>query len=571
MFRTVVSRSLTRRSCAIPFTRLVYSIRLQSNGPKYQNWQSNNDNPPKQENQDELTKEEKNARKLKLQEELKRLQAEEDLEADAEEESKDNQKSTKSEISSDSENPDTDIANQEKEGNDNIEKVEHDNNTEARSEDHEEKIPEITSEIEETIIHDFNPDGSAEFKHQNRTTIHHGEKTNTTEQETAERSKVEEEEESLEGSMNVLATSAAVVPGNQFPQIDDKINSQIHQEIVDLPSQKEKRKSEWSKKLTSSLESLQETILKATRVLNDVTGYSSIEKLKQSIEKLEDELKDSKQNVKDAKKAYNEAIHTRSKSQREVNELLTRKHDWNSRDLERFTELYRNDHTNELQENNAQKQLAEAELKVDGVQLKLTQLILTRYHEEQIWSDKIRQASTWGTWMIMGANLLLFIVATFFVEPWKRKRLVNAFEKQVKETLVGISQDDKEIIEPVIEEINTPTKEMNPALEEIKDFAGAIVHLENPNEPTELVAEINPENTQEIEEKEIIQDQLIMETLERNWQSVKSTIITNYHTLTDSLIQQLKFQKIDFAFITAFFTLLGGSIGSILTLYFKSR
>ncbi|TQC37057.1 hypothetical protein EEB14_62270, partial [Rhodococcus sp. WS4] len=112
-----------------------------------------------------------------------------------------------------------------------------------------------------------------------------------------------------------------------------------------------------------------------------------------------------------------------------------RKHNWGPADVERFTELYRNDHTNQQEEERAEQQLAEAELEVDSVQNKLTQLILTRYHEEQIWSDKIRQALTWGTWIIMGINVLLFTVATFLVEPWKRRRLVNAFDAQVQQKM----------------------------------------------------------------------------------------------------------------------------------------
>jgi sensitive to high expression protein 9, mitochondrial len=62
-----------------------------------------------------------------------------------------------------------------------------------------------------------------------------------------------------------------------------------------------------------------------------------------------------------------------------------------------------------------------------------------RYHEEQIWSDKIRRASTWGTFALMGVNVLLFVVVQIGLEPWRRKRLVKGFEEKVKE-VVGQSQ-----------------------------------------------------------------------------------------------------------------------------------
>jgi hypothetical protein len=43
--------------------------------------------------------------------------------------------------------------------------------------------------------------------------------------------------------------------------------------------------------------------------------------------------------------------------------------------------------------------------------------------------------STWGTWGLMGVNVLLFLVFQIGVEPWRRKRLVKGFEDKVMEAL----------------------------------------------------------------------------------------------------------------------------------------
>ena len=136
-----------------------------------------------------------------------------------------------------------------------------------------------------------------------------------------------------------------------------------------------------------------------------------------------------------AKEAYSSAITQRSASQREVNELLQRKHAWSGQDLERFTSLYRSDHANEQSETASQEALATAERKAEEAAAKLSASILARYHEEQIWSDKIRRMSTWGTWGLMGVNVLLFLVFQIGVEPWRRKRLVKGFEEKVMEAL----------------------------------------------------------------------------------------------------------------------------------------
>lgn len=122
-------------------------------------------------------------------------------------------------------------------------------------------------------------------------------------------------------------------------------------------------------------------------------------------------------------------------SQREVNELLQRKHAWSSTDLERFTLLYRNDHTNEVAETETSHALSAAEREAEEAAAQLSKSILSRYHEEQVWSDKIRRMSTWGTWGLMGVNVLLFLVFQILVEPWRRKRLVKGFEDKVVEAL----------------------------------------------------------------------------------------------------------------------------------------
>ncbi|KAG5357038.1 Sensitive to high expression protein 9-like protein [Yarrowia sp. C11] len=215
---------------------------------------------------------------------------------------------------------------------------------------------------------------------------------------------------------------------------------QEHRERFDdikksLPSSVHDSQPQMYKWFGEKMDQLQAGALTAGQTLNEVTGYKAIEKLKLSIEKLEDEVLEARAEVRHAKKMYSDAISERSNSQREVNELLQRKHNWSAADLERFTTLYRNDHANEHSVHDAKKRLGECEHHVEDLTLQLSKQILTRYHEEQIWSDKIRRASTWGTWILMGFNVVLFIVVQLGLEPWKRRRLVGSFEDKVKESL----------------------------------------------------------------------------------------------------------------------------------------
>ncbi|PGH05581.1 hypothetical protein AJ79_06748 [Helicocarpus griseus UAMH5409] len=202
-----------------------------------------------------------------------------------------------------------------------------------------------------------------------------------------------------------------------------------------LPSQLEKRRSDISKQFTRLMDNVQSNIFIAGQRLNDLTGYSGIEKLKQDILALEQQVRETRTRVHDAKDAYTTAINRRSTSQREVNELLQRKHAWTPTDLERFTSLYRSDHANERAESDAQEALMVAEREAEEAAALLSKSILSRYHEEQIWSDKIRRMSTWGTWGLMGVNVLLFLIFQVAVEPWRRRRLVRGFEEKVMEAL----------------------------------------------------------------------------------------------------------------------------------------
>ncbi|KAL3488880.1 Mdm33 family-domain-containing protein [Aspergillus germanicus] len=219
--------------------------------------------------------------------------------------------------------------------------------------------------------------------------------------------------------------------GQEGPVKDDAGST----EAGGLPSYLENRRSQFSKQFTAMMDNLQSNVFVAGQRLNDLTGYTSIEALKRDIHEQEERLRAARLQVRTAKEAYAAAINRRSTSQREVNELLQRKHAWSPADLERFTHLYRNDHANEVAENETQEALSLAERESEEAAAQLTKNILSRYHEEQVWSDKIRRMSTWGTWGLMGVNVLLFLVFQIAVEPWRRRRLVKGFEEKVIEAI----------------------------------------------------------------------------------------------------------------------------------------
>lgn len=203
----------------------------------------------------------------------------------------------------------------------------------------------------------------------------------------------------------------------------------------ELPSAAADRRSALGKRFSNVMDQLQGNIFKASQRLNDLTGYSGIEALKVRIVSLESRVQAAQEGVRSSRQTYKSTVADRAATQKEVTALLARKDSWTPSDLERFTSLYRMDHTNEQAVQEAGTRLVDAEREAEHAASELSRSILSRYHEEQIWSDKIRRMSTWGTWGLMGVNILLFLVFQLGLEPWRRRRLVRGFEDKVREAL----------------------------------------------------------------------------------------------------------------------------------------
>lgn len=208
-----------------------------------------------------------------------------------------------------------------------------------------------------------------------------------------------------------------------------------------------KRLAEWKSALDKKSRELAQQADKNFSLLglrvNEVTGYREVELLKEAVKNrgescvevqsltAEREIEEKRKEVRDAKAAYEAAVTTLSKTQQDVQALLERKHTWTDHDVAHFTQLVRSDHASKNAVETTSQQLKAAELSVDKAFTALMQSILERYHEEQVWSDKIRSVSTWASLAVLGANLIVFVGAIAFVEPWKRKRLVEGLEERM--------------------------------------------------------------------------------------------------------------------------------------------
>ncbi|KAL1955510.1 hypothetical protein VTO42DRAFT_8464 [Malbranchea cinnamomea] len=325
----------------------------------------------------------------------------------------------------------------------------------------------------------------------------YGKETGGVNTETSEPVSAESGQPSKPQDLPASSVNTANEPGKNFSKTDKEGKNATGGSHSGLPSEVERRRSQFSKRFSDLMDKVQSNIFIAGRHLNDLTGYSAIEKLKQDILTQEERVRETRAVVRKAKEAYSAAINRRSASQREVNELLQRKHAWTPTDLERFTSLYRSDHANERAESEAQEALAAAERDAEEAAALLNKSILTRYHEEQIWSDKIRRMSTWGTWGLMGVNVLLFLVFQVAVEPWRRRRLVRGFEEKVREAL---EKENVKAPEPSVTDEGQALKSVSKADESVIPTvapAAATTEETDPLAPFAEVEPITPETTAE--------------------------------------------------------------------------
>ncbi|KAJ1946609.1 sensitivity to high expression protein she9 [Kickxella alabastrina] len=167
------------------------------------------------------------------------------------------------------------------------------------------------------------------------------------------------------------------------------------------------------------------------KALNQMTGYNRIFDLKTKVEESGSKFKAARHDLDKIKELHARTVQERIANQREINSLLQRKHLWNEDDVARFTGLYKDEHQAEMTELSASESLKEAEALVDRRYDQLVETIRERYHEEQIWSDKIRRASTYGTWAVLFMNILALFMAQAIFEPRKRRKIVAGVDEKL--------------------------------------------------------------------------------------------------------------------------------------------
>lgn len=159
-----------------------------------------------------------------------------------------------------------------------------------------------------------------------------------------------------------------------------------------------------------------------SHLVNQITGYDTCQELKHRVIIADQQLTSLKAALGNSRKAYNQAVALRSSCQKDLNSLLQSKPSWRTDDLIRFTELYKQEMELEKSEHQAKIENDSLEIQVDDAHQKFLDALRERYQGEQLWADKIRQLSSYGTFGLIIFNTIMFILFQLFLEPRRRTR-----------------------------------------------------------------------------------------------------------------------------------------------------
>ncbi|KAK3049732.1 sensitivity to high expression protein she9 [Extremus antarcticus] len=306
------------------------------------------------------------------------------------------------------------------------------------------------------------------------------------------------------------STQPTITPSNETPTTTAEIDPTTTSHEQALPSSTERRRSDFSKRLTRIADSILARASIAGQHINVYTGtdYSGIEALRSRIAAQEESVRTKILIADSARTVHQEAHLKQGADQKEIVALLERKSSWSPADLERYMSLVRSEHTNEQAVQHARNGLADADRNLESTRSLLERLERKQYHEEQIWSDTIRRNSTWVTFGLMGLNIILLLAQIAIFEPYRRRKIVREVERVVDEksgfkgapvVAEEVVKQVDEVVEPVpaaieaMEEADTP---LDPSLEQ--SVSRAVMAPHDVGEVPLAAGEVLPQEAAEV-------------------------------------------------------------------------
>eukprot|EP00550_Attheya_septentrionalis_P003279 CAMPEP_0198289766 /NCGR_PEP_ID=MMETSP1449-20131203/7854_1 /TAXON_ID=420275 /ORGANISM="Attheya septentrionalis, Strain CCMP2084" /LENGTH=381 /DNA_ID=CAMNT_0043988153 /DNA_START=28 /DNA_END=1170 /DNA_ORIENTATION=+ len=179
---------------------------------------------------------------------------------------------------------------------------------------------------------------------------------------------------------------------------------------------------------------VQPQLEKLYNIWNESSGTAEISVLKEKVAHASKQFDKSTRGVTESRReldknmlAYDE-VHGRHGS------MLRLRDKWDNNDAMEFAELVGKEVQVRKEVERTRENLRQAEENVGRWQVEHMDAMRKRYHEEQIWQDKWRVLGTYGTWVLIGLNSVVFLGSQFFHQKREVGRL-KAIQDLINEKL----------------------------------------------------------------------------------------------------------------------------------------
>lgn len=185
--------------------------------------------------------------------------------------------------------------------------------------------------------------------------------------------------------------------------------------------------SQGSNKLASSSSDLTSTqpkwLDRLYKVWYEESGMREMYQLKEKVDKSSFEFDEKQRHVVEARSELSGALKAWEESQGQHTKLLQARDKWTPDQAQEFASLVQAEVTvrNNLEE--AKKNLSKRESQQASAQMEYMNDLRRRYHEEQIWQDKWRVLSTFGTWGLIVLNSIVFLGSQYMTQLRETRRL----------------------------------------------------------------------------------------------------------------------------------------------------
>lgn len=158
------------------------------------------------------------------------------------------------------------------------------------------------------------------------------------------------------------------------------------------------------------------------------SGTHEILQLKENVNISSTEFDTKQRQVAQARAALDVAMETFENSQLQHTQLLRSRDTWTSAQAYEFAKLLEKEIDIRKDLEIAKKTLASLEAEQLTSMQSYMNHLRRRYHEEQLWQDKWRVYSTYGTWILIGLNTMVFLLSQYMTRLRETQRMKDIQE-----------------------------------------------------------------------------------------------------------------------------------------------